>query len=293
MFDYRLLEALERVGTLGSFEKAASSLGITQSAISQRISTLEQRVGKLLVKRDRPIALTEAGLEIAKHVSKVKLLENELIGIYNPESSKPSLKIVLNADSVSTWWHDAVAPFLNQHSVSIEIAIEDQSEGLSHLKEGSVVACICSTEKPLSGTRCHYIGDMEYRLYCSPSFYQTYFSNGVTQEALDRAPAVVYGVKDKIHEEILVGRGFGFAGAQYVCPSSDGMVKQIASGTAYGSIPIYQVAETSSELVDLFPDNPSLNVPLYWHYWREGGELLEKLTDVLLSRKTKRSFTNR
>ncbi|ADZ89413.1 ArgP/LysG family DNA-binding transcriptional regulator [Marinomonas mediterranea] len=290
MLDYRLLEALEIVGTLGSFERAANALGITQSAMSQRISTLEQRVGKLLVKRERPITLTDAGLEIVKHVTKVKLLENELISVYNPDSSRPTLKIVMNADSLSTWWHDATAPFLRQHDVAIEINTEDQSQGLAHLQEGSVVACICSTEKPLSGTRCHYIGNMEYRFYCSPSFYQTYFSNGVTQDALNRAPAVIYGVKDKIHEEGFMKMGFELSSPRYLCPSSIGMVKQVASGSAYGALPTYQAEENASELIDVFADQPSIEIPLYWHYWREGGELLERLTDVLLSKQTREAM---
>ncbi|TDO97341.1 ArgP/LysG family DNA-binding transcriptional regulator [Marinomonas balearica] len=287
MLDYRLLEALEKVGTLGSFERAANALGITQSAISQRISTLEQRVGILLVKRDRPVALTDVGLEIAKHVSKVKLLENELINVYNPDSSIPTLKIVMNADSLSTWWHDATAPFLKQHNVAIEIITEDQSQGLAHLQEGSVVACICSTEKTLSGTRSHYIGSMTYRFYCSPEFHQSYFSSAIDQQSLNQAPAVLYGVKDKIHEDAFTQMGLEFSSPRYLCPSSIGMVKQVASGSAYGALPTYQAAESTSELVDVFPDQAAIEIPLYWHYWREGGELLERLTDVLLSKNTR------
>jgi LysR family transcriptional regulator (chromosome initiation inhibitor) len=35
-------------------------------------------------------------------------------------------------------------------------------------------------------------------------------------------------------------------------------------------------------LVELMPDNP-LDVPLYWHYWRSGGQLLEQMTGCLLA----------
>ena len=38
--DYKALAVLDAVATHGSFEKAAGALGITQSAVSQRIMAL-------------------------------------------------------------------------------------------------------------------------------------------------------------------------------------------------------------------------------------------------------------
>jgi DNA-binding transcriptional LysR family regulator len=43
--------ALEAVGREGSFGKAATALGYTQSAISQQIATLERIVGHRLIER--------------------------------------------------------------------------------------------------------------------------------------------------------------------------------------------------------------------------------------------------
>ena len=37
------------------------------------------------------------------------------------------------------------------------------------------------------------------------------------------------------------------------------------------------------ELVELLPGQAT-DVPLYWHYWRNGGELLASLTEHLLAR---------
>lgn len=45
----------------GSFTKAAKKLDITPSALSIRISALENQLGKKLVIRGRPCQLTEAG----------------------------------------------------------------------------------------------------------------------------------------------------------------------------------------------------------------------------------------
>lgn len=49
MLDYKLLEALVAVVDQGGFERAARHLGLTQSAVSQRIKLLEARLGQPVV----------------------------------------------------------------------------------------------------------------------------------------------------------------------------------------------------------------------------------------------------
>ena len=49
--ELRHLLALEAVASEGSFGKAATSLGYTQSAVSQQIAMLERIVGQRLIER--------------------------------------------------------------------------------------------------------------------------------------------------------------------------------------------------------------------------------------------------
>ncbi|HAW24801.1 MAG TPA: ArgP/LysG family DNA-binding transcriptional regulator, partial [Pseudomonas sp.] len=46
MFDYKLLVALAAVVEQAGFDRAAQSLGLSQSAVSQRIKLLEARLGQ-------------------------------------------------------------------------------------------------------------------------------------------------------------------------------------------------------------------------------------------------------
>ncbi|MFD9893468.1 LysR family transcriptional regulator [Amycolatopsis sp. NPDC059027] len=58
------LAALIAISATGSFAGAATALGCTQSAVSQRVATLERGLGVVLVRRSRQqrgVALTEAG----------------------------------------------------------------------------------------------------------------------------------------------------------------------------------------------------------------------------------------
>ena len=59
MFDYAALAALAAVIREGSFERAAQSLHVTPSAVSQRIRSLEERVGCALVVRGQPCQATD------------------------------------------------------------------------------------------------------------------------------------------------------------------------------------------------------------------------------------------
>lgn len=61
MFDYKLLAALAAVVEQGGFERAAQALGLSQSAVSQRIKLLEARVGQPVLVRETPPHPTDLG----------------------------------------------------------------------------------------------------------------------------------------------------------------------------------------------------------------------------------------
>jgi DNA-binding transcriptional LysR family regulator len=66
--------ALEAVAREGSFGRAATALGYTQSAVSQQIATLERLVGQKLVERPggpKPVSLTEAGRLLLTHAEAI------------------------------------------------------------------------------------------------------------------------------------------------------------------------------------------------------------------------------
>ena len=75
--DHAQLRALAAVIREGSFERAALSLNVTASAVSQRIKSLEDRVGKPLIKRTIPTEATPEGQVLVQLAEQTALLERD------------------------------------------------------------------------------------------------------------------------------------------------------------------------------------------------------------------------
>ena len=90
--ELRHLAALQAVAEEGSFGRAATRLGYTQSAVSQQIATLERIVGERLVERPggpRAVSLTEAGTLLLRHaeaiVARLNAAQADLAALGNGE----------------------------------------------------------------------------------------------------------------------------------------------------------------------------------------------------------------
>jgi LysR family transcriptional regulator, chromosome initiation inhibitor len=75
MIDYRLAGSFAAVLDEGGFDRAAIRLGITQSAVSQRIRALEDGMGRILILRETPPRATPAGERLLRHYRQVTGLE--------------------------------------------------------------------------------------------------------------------------------------------------------------------------------------------------------------------------
>lgn len=285
MFDYKLLAALAAVVEQGGFERAAQALGLSQSAVSQRVKLLEARVGQPVLVRAAPPAPTEIGTRLLNHVQQVRLLERDLqaqVPALDEGGLPERLRIAINADSLATWWAPAVADYCSSHRVLMDLVVEDQEVGLKRMRAGEVAGCICAAERPVAGARSLALGAMRYRALASPGFVARHFSRGVTAEALLNAPSIVYGPDDQLQHRYLAALGIQGAFPHHLCPSSEGFVRLTQAGLGWGLVPEHQVEGelARGELVELIPQRP-IDVPLYWHHWRHGGELLASLTDHL------------
>lgn len=285
MFDYKLLAALAAVIEQAGFERAAQILGLSQSAVSQRIKLLEARIGQPVLVRATPPTTTEIGRRLLNHVQQVRLLERDLqsmVPTLDEHGMPERLRIAINADSLATWWALAVGDFCAEHQLLTELVVEDQDVGLKRMRAGEVAACVCGSERPVAGARSLLLGAMRYRALASPAFIARHFPTGVTAQGLARSPALVFGPDDFLQHRYLASLGVEGGFEHHLCPSSEGFIRMTEAGMGWGLVPELQVREQlgNGKLAELLSDR-CIDVPLYWHHWRNGGQLLNQLTDHL------------
>ncbi|MCE0494971.1 LysR family transcriptional regulator ArgP [Vibrio salinus] len=273
-----------------SFEGAAKRLSVTPSAISQRIKTLEDRIGQLLVIRQSPCQPTPAGERLLSRVKPMSLLEAEVLADFIPEQdnlprSHP-LPIAVNEDSLSTWLITALAE-LNQHYGNrFDIRIDDQEYTLDHLKNGSVIGAITSEKTPLQGCTVHTLGKMRYCAIASPRFAEHYFKQGLTAAAFQQAPVLIYNRKDPLQMRFMkaiTNKSITPANIQYL-PSSGGLVDAAAQhmGWTMAAEGLLDNAVREGKVVNLAPDT-WLEEPLYWQHAAVRSKILSQITQVFYS----------
>ncbi|WP_372597763.1 LysR family transcriptional regulator ArgP [Amphritea sp.] len=287
MFDYRQLQALATVMEEQSFDRAAKRLFLTQSAISQRIRQLEESAGQLLLVRSQPLRLTSAGEQLHRHYHQVTLLQSELLKTLDNAQEKgfTKLTIGLNADTLATWFMDALQPVLEQSDILLDLRVDDQDQTHLLLRQGDVHGCISSSSKPLQGGNAVFLGISRYLALASPGFIQRYFPNGVSADTLTSAPAVEYNEKDELQDNFL--SQFYPAVQTYPrhrVPSSEAFTELIRRGLAWGMAPDLQMKPLieSGAVIEIAPGQ-SLEVPLYWHSWNLATETGKNLTRHLIS----------
>jgi LysR family transcriptional regulator (chromosome initiation inhibitor) len=290
MLDYAGLEALAAVVRDGSFERAARKRHVTPSAVSQRIKLLEERVGQVLVLRGQPCSGTEAGRRLCLHLEQVALLENDLRR-KNPElvpegqTALPTLKLAVNADSLSTWFMGAMSAFTRDGNELLDISIDDQDHTAKRIREGEVLAAVTATSSAIPGCNTWPLGRMRYVAAASPDFIGRYLQDGVTPEAMARAPMMSYGRKDSLQDQWL--QRLGVEGRRstprHFLPSNQGYTRACELGMGWGMHPPLMVAPQLADgsLVELLPGN-DLDIPMYWAHARNAQASLQRLTDCVI-----------
>ncbi len=287
MLDYKLIEAYAAVLQEGGFDKGARRLCLTQSAVSQRIKLLEEQFGQVVLLRTTPPQPTDFGKKILRLYNQVNQLEDEFRRSREdaPVESFTSLPVGLNADSLATWFFEAVQPFLEKHLVVLDLMVDDQEETHRFLREGKVIGCISTRRAAMQGCNVHYLGDVGYGLFCSPDFHQKWFADGLNLEAVRRAPVITFNRKDHLNRKILI-RALGKSPegfSSFYVPSSEQFVDCIKNGIAYGSIPDQQsrIPLERGEIVELAPEHRE-QVSLYWHCWNLESQLIRSLSLELI-----------
>ncbi|MBQ1080532.1 MULTISPECIES: LysR family transcriptional regulator ArgP [unclassified Nocardiopsis] len=277
-FQFDHLRTLTALIEEGTFEAAARRLHVTSSAVSQRVRAMEQAAGQVLVRRTNPVLPTEAGDAVLRHARQVLLLDQEVrseLRAVGHEGGRTRVPLAVNADSLSTWFLEALPTELG---AVFELHREDEEHTTGLLRSGAVMAAVTSTPEAVQGCSVEPLGGLRYQAVCAPDFAQRY--DATDPARLPDAPMVNFDRKDDLQDRFLRDlTGEGSRGPTHYVPASEDFARAVLLGWGWGVVPEQQCAEglASGRLVPLAPGRP-VEVRLYWQRWNLRSPLLDEVT---------------
>jgi len=287
MLDYLSLAAVAAVAREGSFEKAALGLGVTPSAVSQRIKGLEDRLGAILLVRGSPCRPTDIGARLCAHVEQVRLLESEVIhtlpGLTTRVVEPASLRVAVNADSLSTWFPKAAATFADETGGLLDLVLDDEAHTAERLRTGDVLAAVTADPAPVVGCKIHPLGQIEYVAVAATGFAARHFPMGLDGQSLQQSPMLRFDRRDDLQFRwAREAWGTTITPPTHWTPSTQGMLDMTLAGLGWSMAPVMLAAPLIADgrLIELAPQK-RIAVTLYWQRTRLAAQLLDRLTQAV------------
>lgn len=273
MIDHAQLEALLAVERYGGFVAAAERIGLSASALSQRVKLLEQRLGLVLVHRGRPIRLTDSGLRLCRYAETIEQMEGQVLQAFSPDvigadGTIPRLKVVVDHDSAATWLPDFFDEDANSNDARlIEFELADQDRSIEEMKAGHALAGVSSSPEAYQGYKARSLGTFVYRAAASPDCSMRYRLKEGDPAAVTKAPAIGLSATDDRPRD-WVREAYGWDGIlpTHVIPDALTVLEACRRSVGWSVFPTALIDDeiAQGKLVDLEP-GAVIRRRLYWH----------------------------
>jgi LysR family transcriptional regulator (chromosome initiation inhibitor) len=281
--DLDQLEALAAAVSEGTLDAAARRLHVTPSAISQRIKALESTVGRVLLTRTKPVAPTLSGQTLLRAARQIQAITADAARELGGENAggPPVVALAVNADSLATWLVPALAAVAPR--LSFDLRRDDETRTAELLRDGTVMAAVTASGRPVPGCIVQPLGRMRYRARASEAFVAQWFAGGATVRELAVAPVVCFDRGDMIQDRYLRRRSRRrLDPPRHHVPGSGAFVHAVRLGLGWGMVPDLQAGAADGEppLVEL-GEHGIIDVRLFWQQWRLRSATLERVADAV------------
>lgn len=263
----------------GSFDAAAGRLGVSASAVSQRIKALEAEVGRVVVQRANPCRATEAGFPLLRMARQVAVLQAQVraeLGLDGPVTTH--LDLAINADSFATWLRPLLAMAAQWQDVALRIDLEDQEYSAELLRRGEVLGAVTSTPVPVAGCRIELLGVMRYLPVANRALAERFTDDGFDWA---HSPTLRFNSKDDLQARFIAHRAPGAQPRTAQVPSSEGFVDAVRAGLGWALLPEAQVVDDLASGHLALVDPGYVDIELHWQVWRLDAPAIERLTDAV------------
>ncbi|MGC3953862.1 MAG: LysR family transcriptional regulator ArgP [Propionicimonas sp.] len=275
-----LVRTFDAVLRTGSLDAAAVELRLTPSAVSQRIKTLETRLGRVLLVRSRPVRATEAGQVVARLARQLAGIEHDALaelGLAGPDAA--TVPLAVNADSLATWFLPALAP-LAAGGIVFDLYRDDQDFTAGLLESGTVTAAVTSQDRPVAGCSVRPLGAMRYLPVAAPGFAARWFPERANPAA---APLVDFDRRDLVQTRYLEALGLDPAlPPRHRVPASSDFTTAVELGFGWALVPELQATERLADGRFVPIMGEPVDVALYWQRWKFRSALLESIEEAVV-----------
>jgi len=283
-----LAETLAAIVDEGSLDAAALRLRVTPSAVSQRLKTLEEMLGRVVLVRSKPARATVAGEAVVRLARQMALLQHdalEQIGVATDDAgARVSIPLAVNADSLATWFLPPLARLSVALPVVFELHRDDQDFTAALLESGTAMGAVTSRATPVAGCRVSALGAMRYEAVATPAFMATWLPGGATADALATAPVVDFDRRDDLQTRWLQERRADPARPpRHYVPASSDFAHAVRAGLGWALLPRFQ-SQDALEDGSLVPiGGQPIDVPLYWQQWNLRSTLLDAVAAEIIA----------
>ncbi len=243
----------------GGFSPAARLLGISKSAVSKRISLLEQNLGvKLLHRTTRKISLTEAGEHYFEHAVKAHAAAQDAEDAVAQLQGEPQGRLRINTPMSFGRLH--VAPFIPEFlkrypKISIDMVMDDK---VVDLVGGGFDVAIRSGDLPDSSLIARKLGPLNSVLCASPEYIE---NHGMPNKLIDlkQHNCLLFSYSRDVKEWSFINKGqlqSVDVSGNYRVNNSEALHEAIIQGVGIGRLPTFVAGPDikAGKLVKLFEE---------------------------------------
>jgi len=263
-FDQTQIETLVAVVDTGTFDAAAQRLGVSPSAVSQRIKALENTTGAVLVRRSTPCTATSAGEPLLRLGRQVSLLRQDAWAELR-DADVVQLPLAVEPDSLRTWFGPVMSEVATWPRTALSLTAADAADSAALLRRGEVVAAVTTDPEPIQGCDVEPLGIMMYVAAAAPPVIERHRAGSVIDWAT--MPFVtLYGAS--VHDQVDPSLASEGPRVAHRLPNGEARHDAIRLGLGWGFLPaaVYRDGESSGLLAGL--PRSAIEVPLFWHRWR-------------------------
>jgi DNA-binding transcriptional LysR family regulator len=136
--DVDFLRTLVSAEDLGGMNRAAERVGRSQSAVSQQMRKLEEKLGqRLFRKQGRGLTLTESGELLLKYARRILALNDEAVAAIRGSGLEGVVRFGLPSDFAETWLPAALGQFKRAHPlIRVEASVDRNAVLFERLEQG-------------------------------------------------------------------------------------------------------------------------------------------------------------